>query len=59
MPIPRPQEDETKNEFLHRCLSFLKAEGTTGKQAVAICFSKWRSVHGGEPPTRKELNGGT
>jgi len=55
MPIPKPRENETKDEFLDRCLSFLADEGTTGKVAVAICHTQWRRVHGGKAPSKREL----
>ena len=42
MPTPRP--DESRSDFVSRCIPDVLAEGTAEdqKQAVAICFSMWR-----------------
>jgi hypothetical protein len=40
--MPLPKENETKDEYLQRCISYLiKEEGKPQKQAVAICYNYW------------------
>ena len=41
--MPKPSENESKEEFISRCVSMVKEEGTAkdNEQAVAICFSMW------------------
>lgn len=47
MPIPKPEAGEEKNEYMSRCMSFLKAEDKfEQKQKVAICLSTWRKSMG-------------
>ncbi len=41
MPQP-PKPNETKDEFLGRCIPYLKNEGKPQDQSVAICYSMWR-----------------
>ena len=42
MPIPKPQKDEEKDEFIRRCVPKLMEEDDIEKdQAVAICMKKW------------------
>ena len=42
MPVPEPKPDESKDDFMERCVSFLIDEGTDNEQAVAICYNQWR-----------------
>jgi len=42
MPIPEPKENEERAEYVHRCVKFLVEEGRDRKQAVAICYDKWK-----------------
>lgn len=43
MPIPSPNKDETKQEYVTRCMSALKKENDKShEQKLAICFSKYR-----------------
>jgi hypothetical protein len=49
MPIPKPEKDETKDEFISRCMIFHDEEGKFNlknederKQALAISFSQWK-----------------
>ena len=44
MPIPKPKPDESQDDYIGRCISFVKSEdpNTSQDQAVAICFSTWR-----------------
>ncbi len=43
MPIPKPSGDETKAEFISRCMSngVMKKEYPKTKQRVAVCHSQW------------------
>lgn len=50
MPIPKPKEGESQDDFLGRCIPFVLEEGTAGVdgtpmdqgQAVAICMDIWK-----------------
>jgi HK97 family phage major capsid protein len=41
--MPEPGENETQDEFMHRCIPMVLDDGTAkdNDQAVAICMSKW------------------
>jgi len=41
--MPQPQEDETKSEFITRCIPIVIEEGTAEStaQAYAVCNSIW------------------
>jgi hypothetical protein len=42
MPIPTPKKEETKNDFISRCIKFLKNENSrTANEIIAICFDQW------------------
>lgn len=50
MPLPTPKEDETKEQFITRCMGAHSKEGKFDlsdkkqrAQALAICYSKWAS----------------
>lgn len=42
--MPKPKPNETKKEFISRCVPYVLKEGTAkdNKQAVAICNSIWK-----------------
>jgi len=42
MPLPKPREDEEKNEFVSRCMSELKEEYPDKAQRAAVCYAQWR-----------------
>ena len=44
MPIPNPRKDEEEQEFISRCIKFLKSEDPDAdiKQVTAICYQTWR-----------------
>lgn len=58
MPLPRPRKNETKQQFISRCI----AEMTLSKsrrfpdraQRAAICYSQW-----GETPQERKQHAGT
>ena len=41
MPSPKPTNNETKSEYISRCVKFYIDEGREQKQALAICYSLW------------------
>jgi len=45
MPIPTPQKDETKQEFIERCMSndTMVKEYPNEGQRYAICLTQWRN----------------
>jgi len=46
MPSP-PKEDESKSDFIKRCVPVYVSEGYPKDQAVAMCYSMWRKKHPG------------
>jgi hypothetical protein len=44
MPLPKPKKDESKDNFLPRCISELKdmKEFNSHDQRVAVCYSQWK-----------------
>lgn len=59
MPLPKPRKDEEQDAFISRCMAEAYGDDApkdrTQDQAVAMCHSQWRTVHGGKPPGEKEL----
>jgi len=43
MPIPTPGQDETKDEFIERCMGdeTMKEEYPDGDQRLAVCMTQW------------------
>ena len=41
MPV-EPRKNESKEEFIQRCVAEEIRSGYENTQAVAICYSKWR-----------------
>lgn len=39
--MPTPNDDESREEWMERCISVLIDEGRERDQAVAICSSMW------------------
>lgn len=52
MPIPKPTEKETENEYIGRCISKIIDEYDQ-TQAAAICYSTWRKTK--ETMAKKEI----
>ena len=44
MPIPKPKKDETKKDFLGRCMSddIMKDEYPEREQRYAVCLTNWK-----------------
>ena len=44
MPLPKPNSDETKDEFISRCMSnaTMKADFSDNDQRLAVCFQRWK-----------------
>lgn len=43
MPLPEPKNNESKNEFISRCMksNAIQTEFEEQDQKVAVCFSQW------------------
>lgn len=41
MPIPKPNNNENREDFMQRCVSFLINEGRDNDEAVAICSTRY------------------
>lgn len=42
MPIPKPKEGESQNDFMSRCMSAMSSEFSDEKQRSAVCYSTFR-----------------
>ena len=42
MPIPNPKDNEKENDYMGRCMEFMKDEKYPQKQKVAICLNTFR-----------------
>ena len=42
MPIPQPKKNEKENDYMGRCMEFIKDEKYPQKQKVAICLNTFR-----------------
>jgi len=40
-PMPRPNKNERKEDFISRCIPEVMGEGKTQEQAAAICYIYW------------------
>ena len=54
MPLPKPKPNEATSVYISRCVSFVNDEGTTGAQAVAMCYSAARQAGRTVPKPKKE-----
>lgn len=55
--MPTPRKDETRDEFIDRCMSDEEAKDDfpDNKQRLAFCFTTWRRSGGiGLPRRRRE-----
>ena len=41
MPIPTPGKEESKEDFISRCIASEIDAGVEKDQAAAICYQKW------------------
>lgn len=42
--MPKPQENEKKNDFIRRCVhELVHEEGKSPKQAVGMCYGIWNT----------------
>ncbi len=48
MPIPEPKNKEKQNDYMGRCMDFMKEEKYPQKQKVAICLNTYSN-----PKTKK------
>lgn len=56
MPIPKPQSDETEQEFIGRCVSAISDE-YEDDQALAICYQQWGNKGSRDMINRKNFTG--
>ena len=42
MPIPNPKDKEKQNDYMGRCMEFMRDEKYPQKQKVAICLNTFR-----------------
>lgn len=56
MPLPTPRDGETQDVFIARCMGdeTMMVDFPEQDQRVAVCFSRWRETHGGEPPKQHD-----
>ena len=40
--MPKPKRDETKNEYIARCVKEVRKEGKNIDQALAQCYGMWK-----------------
>jgi len=52
VPVPTPQQGESENDFMRRCVGAMVGEGRDQDQAVAICSTQWEESKG----TRKSYS---
>ena len=45
MPLPKPNKGESKNDFVSRCIGFVKGEDSSipNDQASTMCFTQWKN----------------
>jgi hypothetical protein len=39
--MPKPRKDESKEDFISRCIPVLIDEGREQEQATAMCYAIW------------------
>jgi len=44
MPIPKPAKEDSRDEFIEKCMHALKDEKRSQEQKLAICFSTWKNA---------------
>ena len=44
--MPKPRPNETKSEYMNRCVPYVMKEGKTQEQAVGKCYGMWEQYHG-------------
>lgn len=53
MPMPEPGPTEDEDTFISRCMGddTMNEDYPEQEQRSAVCYSQWRTEHGGEPPS--------
>ncbi len=48
MPLPRPRKDESKGDFMIRCMSntYMKEKYPRSNQRAAVCYTQWEKKKG-------------
>lgn len=44
--MPNPKKNETKKEFISRCMAYPDLQSKSFEQRYAICQSRWESKRG-------------
>ena len=52
--MPTPNDNETREEFISRCIPYVMDEGKTRDQAMGMCYGIWKQHH---PGTKAEIIG--
>lgn len=55
MPIPKPNANESQDDFIGRCMSAMKDEFPDQKQRTAVCFDAWKKKKSDESAFIKSL----
>jgi HK97 family phage prohead protease len=55
MPMPKPKKDETKDEFIERCMgdSVMNEDYPDNDQRYAVCLSQWEKEKDSKEPERE------
>lgn len=51
--MPKPRKNESKDDFMKRCVPQVMEEGKPQDQAVAICSSMWENKKVIQPERKK------
>ncbi len=45
MPLPKPKKDETRRQFISRCIKNknINKEAKNKDQKLAICYNQWKN----------------
>ena len=49
-PVPDPEENESKDEYISKVISLLTSEGMDAGQAYKVAIDKWNELKGGGEP---------
>ena len=59
MPIPQPQADEDRDQFIARCMAnpTMREDFSNVGQRAAVCYEQWREAK--DEPSPQESSGST
>lgn len=57
MPLPKPNDGEQKDDWMHRCMGndTIKKDFEDQKQRIAVCLKQWRDKHPEDKPPADAL----